>query len=77
MTAFTRIRKKLGGQHLKTALTALEHGDLATAAGIALVYYDKAYQHYGERRNARITHQFSAVSPHPKDIAQQCLALAL
>jgi tRNA 2-selenouridine synthase len=43
--AFLKIDKKLGGQHLKTALEALERDDFATAARIALHYYDKTYQH--------------------------------
>ena len=41
--SFLRIEKKLGGQHLKTALQALQSGDYATAAAIALKYYDKTY----------------------------------
>ncbi|MFN0213569.1 MAG: tRNA 2-selenouridine(34) synthase MnmH [Saprospiraceae bacterium] len=44
-TAFQKIGSKLGGQHLKTALEALQQGDYAAAARIALVYYDKTYQH--------------------------------
>ncbi len=43
--AFLRIDKKLGGQHLKAALEALQADDFATAARIALHYYDKTYQH--------------------------------
>ncbi len=43
--AFMRIYKKLGGQHVKTALEALAADDFATAARIALHYYDKTYQH--------------------------------
>lgn len=43
--AFQRIGKKLGGQHLKAALDALQNNDYATAADIALRYYDKTYQH--------------------------------
>lgn len=43
--AFHKIQKKLGGQHLKTALEALERDDYAAAAEVALVYYDKTYQH--------------------------------
>lgn len=43
--AFLKIDKKLGGQHLKTALEALERGDFAAAARVALRYYDKTYQH--------------------------------
>jgi tRNA 2-selenouridine synthase len=41
--AFERIRKRLGGQHLKAAVEALERDDFAVAAEIALRYYDKAY----------------------------------
>lgn len=44
-TAFLKIEKKLGGQHLKTALEALDRDDFAAAATIALGYYDKTYQH--------------------------------
>jgi tRNA 2-selenouridine synthase len=43
--SFERIRKRLGGQHLQTALLALETDDFSTAAAIALQYYDKAYHH--------------------------------
>ncbi len=43
--AFQRIAKKLGGLQLKTALEALQQGDYGSAAGIALGYYDKTYQH--------------------------------
>ena len=43
--AFKKITPKLGGQHAATALDALEKGDLATAARIALVYCDKTYSH--------------------------------
>lgn len=41
--AFERIRKRLGGQHVKAAVEALEDKDFAKAARIALQYYDKAY----------------------------------
>jgi len=44
-TAFLKIDKKLGGQHLKAALQALQEEDFPTAAAIALRYYDKTYQH--------------------------------
>lgn len=43
--AFRKIDKKLGGQHLKAAIEALYRDDFATAARIALRYYDKTYQH--------------------------------
>lgn len=41
--AFTRIKKRLGGLNLTKALKAVEENDLARAAEIALIYYDKAY----------------------------------
>lgn len=44
--SFERIRKRLGGQHFNAAMEALETGDFAKAARIALVYYDKAYNHH-------------------------------
>ena len=41
--AFKKIEKRLGGQHLKAALEAIEVSDGAEACAIALSYYDKAY----------------------------------
>ena len=41
--SFENIKKRLGGLDYKLALLALDKGDLKTAAGIALAYYDKAY----------------------------------
>lgn len=40
---FQRVAKKLDGQKLKDAITALDEHDLKTAASIALEYYDKTY----------------------------------
>ncbi|CAH1000234.1 tRNA 2-selenouridine synthase [Neolewinella maritima] len=71
--AFTRLRKKLGGQHLQRALEALEQQDFATACRIALVYYDKAYAHYGERKENKPVRTVEATSPHATDIARQLL----
>jgi len=47
--SFTKITKRLGGQHVKTALEALDKNDFTTAAAIALRYYDKAYQYMLEK----------------------------
>ena len=49
--AFRRIERKLGGQHLKTALEALAVNDYAAAAAVALRYYDKTYR-YGLETNS-------------------------
>lgn len=43
--AFRRITPKLGGQHAKEAIEALDDDNLERAAEIALVYYDKTYKH--------------------------------
>lgn len=53
--ATLRIKKRLGGQHLKTAIEALEKGDLHTACEINLAYYDKAYLYgLGKRNKATV-----------------------
>jgi tRNA 2-selenouridine synthase len=42
--AIARIQRRMGTQHCKAALEALELGDLHTTAGIVLTYYDRAYE---------------------------------
>ena len=73
VAAFVRIRKKLGGQHLNAALEAIDAGDYATAARIALVYYDKAYAHYGRQRGAKVVRVVTAVSRDHAQVAKQIL----
>lgn len=41
--SFIKINKRLGGQHVKAAISFLEQGDLKNAGAIALRYYDKSY----------------------------------
>ena len=72
--AFTRLRKKLGGQHLQTALDALDREDFAAACRIALVYYDKAYAHYAAQKAGQ-TVPLTASAPGAEVIAEQILAL--
>jgi tRNA 2-selenouridine synthase len=50
IVTFQKIQKRLGGLAVKQAIEAIQAGDLATAAELALVYYDKAYAHYSERQ---------------------------
>ena len=51
-----KIEKKLGGQHLKSALEALGKDDFHKVASIAMVYYDKFYGYsLGNRANETIT----------------------
>ncbi len=42
--SFERIYKRIGGLEFQKAMKALDARDLASAASIALVYYDKAYR---------------------------------
>lgn len=51
-SAIQRIGKRLGGQHVKRAITAIEEGDFKTAFEICLVYYDKTYN-FGEEQRAK------------------------
>ena len=48
--AAIRIERRMGPQHLKRALIALEESDVSTFIKIALEYYDKAYTHSIERK---------------------------
>ncbi len=68
--AFERIRTKLGGQHTQAAIEHVQDGDLASAAKIALVYYDKTYRHSLDRRDHMRTVDGSGLNPH--DTAQEC-----
>jgi tRNA 2-selenouridine synthase len=52
IAATERIGKRLGGQHVKRAIEALQVGDYKTAFEICLVYYDKTY-HYGEEKREK------------------------
>jgi tRNA 2-selenouridine synthase len=76
-TAFKKIEKKLGGQHLKRALEALQSGDFAQAAEIALVYYDKTYQHCLDQNHAPQIHRLVFEHADPERIAAQLLNLSL
>ena len=45
-----KISKRLGGQHVKSALECLKNGQLDKVADITLNYYDKSYKHGVESR---------------------------
>lgn len=74
--AFGRIDRKLGGQRLKEALEALERRDFATAAEIALGYYDKTYQHGLDTNPSPEIHFLSFAYSAPEKIARACRDLA-
>lgn len=50
LSAFSRIERKLGGERYARACEAVAAGDLATAADLALSYYDATYAYYHKRR---------------------------
>ena len=67
--SFQRIAKRLGGQHVKAALEALEKADYAAAAAIALQYYDKAYLHSLRHRDASTIRKISLPTAEPAEVA--------
>ncbi len=71
--SFEKIEKRLGGQHLKAALEALDRDDFAGAAAIALRYYDKAYNHTLTRRAAANVHHLAPGSEAPEAVAAELL----
>ncbi|MCB0573204.1 MAG: tRNA 2-selenouridine(34) synthase MnmH [Saprospiraceae bacterium] len=68
--AFQKIDRKLGGQHLKAALEALEQDDYVTAAKIALRYYDKTYQYGLEHNPSPDIRQIAFETRDPEKIAR-------
>ena len=70
--AFRKIERKLGGQHLKAALEALGQGDPATAASIALKYYDKTYQFGLENNPSPEIRMLNFPTESPEEIALAC-----
>ncbi|MBK7575836.1 MAG: tRNA 2-selenouridine(34) synthase MnmH [Ignavibacteria bacterium] len=52
IAAFERIRRKLGGERCTQAIEAVKAGDIATAAEIALEYYDRTYDYCLKQRTA-------------------------
>ena len=45
IAAFERLRRKLGGDRCNQAIEAVSAGDMATAAELALDYYDQTYDY--------------------------------
>ena len=70
---FKNIERKLGGQHCKAAIDALENDDYTTAAEIALVYYDKTYQHSFEQNPTVAVSQITYPHADMKEIAKDLI----
>lgn len=73
--SFQRIRKRLGGQHLKAAIEALHADDFAAAAEIALRYYDKTYSYGLEQRDSQLVINLDVDQNDARQTARQVLAL--
>lgn len=74
-SCFTRIRKRMGGQHVKAAVEAIDADDIKTAASIALDYYDKTYAHHIDKYPHLITHKLSIEGLNRKAAAEKLVAL--
>ncbi len=70
--AFIRLEKRLGGLRLKTALEALQRQDFATAAEMALAYYDKTYRYELENSRASVITTLTFEHADADEIARQC-----
>lgn len=71
--AIERIGKRLGGQHVKRAVEAIDDGDLQTACEISLLYYDKAYDHGLSKREPSNVHRFQFDRLDPAHIAAELI----
>jgi tRNA 2-selenouridine synthase len=69
--ATRRIERRLGPQHCKAALEALEAGDLRTVALITLNYYDKAYRRGVEGRDPQRVIKVPASAHDLRGLAQR------
>ena len=73
--ATNRIQKRLGGQHHKAAIAALDQKDFATVADLTLTYYDKAYQHGVGKRN--VVSVLETSEDKPRETAERLLSVLL
>ena len=76
MESLEKIRKRLGGLAVKNATAAYEAGDLASATGIALKYYDKAYNHATGKKNFCRKELFKTSHSGTEETVTQILQLA-
>ncbi len=71
--AVIRIQKRLGGLDTQNCMKALDENDLQTVAAITLRYYDKAYNHLLNKKQAPVVFEIN----HPQDNPEQIAALIL
>lgn len=73
-SAIDRITKKLGGQHAKAALEAIDTADFKTAFGICLSYYDKTYEYGKNKRVPETIVNCSFQELNANEIASEVIA---
>lgn len=70
-----KIEKRLGRQHAKRAIQAVEAEDYATAINISLIYYDRTY-HYGLEKTGRKVFYLPSDTVDPEVNCQRVLEKA-
>jgi tRNA 2-selenouridine synthase len=70
IAAFQKIRMRMGPQHADAAIQYVEKGDIATAASLALRYYDKLYEYQKNNQPAHLVHLIEAQALSDDQVAQ-------
>lgn len=73
---FEAIRAEVGGPETREALEALDRQDLASAARIALAYYDRTYEHGLQKRAVDKRHPVDCAGVPLAEAAQRLIAEA-
>ena len=71
--AASHIQKRLGPQHYKAALAALENDEIQEFVRIVLVYYDKAYQYGLSKRDSDKIYTLNLQDENMADAATKVL----
>lgn len=71
---FSKIERRLGGQNVQAAQTAVDAGDLVTAAKIGLAYYDKTYEHGLTKRDTGLLTRLDMKGKTNEEIADYLLS---
>lgn len=75
LEAMTKLAKKLGGQHFKTAKEKLQQGNMAAVIEILLIYYDKAYRNGLATKQSRVKHTLSWDGSNPDAIISSLISM--
>ena len=71
---FEAIKSEVGGPETRDALEALDRGDLASAARIALAYYDRTYEHGLQKRAVDKRHPVDCAGVSLEEAARRLIA---